>query len=285
MCRRNFNDWLDTFTESINSYTYYADFEKAYENVEPIRAELSLLNSLVGRENIEEEFETLLTNYPQCIKAIPILIAKRESEIYCQDENGAITYNFRRQEQSIEQYKYFMRETGLFDLLQNHIISNLIDYVEGVEIGLGSNGRKNRGGHQMENLVESFIRAEGVEYYKEMYLTEIENRWNYDLSSISADGTSSKRFDFVIKRGDQLYLFETNFYTGGGSKLNETARSYKMIAEECENIENVHFVWITDGKGWISAKRNLKETFDVLDEIYNIADLANGALGTLLGEE
>ena len=67
-----------------------------------------------------------------------------------------------------------MKHTGLFDMLQNHIISNLYDYVTGVEVGLGSNGRKNRGGHQMENLVESYLKKSNVEYYKEMYLTEIE---------------------------------------------------------------------------------------------------------------
>ena len=166
-------------------------------------------------------------------------------------------------------------------MLQNHIISNLYDYVTGVEVGLGSNGRKNRGGHQMEDLVESYLKKACVEYYKEMYLTEIESKWHINLSAISAEGTSTKRWDFVVKTPTCVYVIETNFYTGGGSKLNETARSYKMIAEEAKAVSGFKFVWITDGGGWTSARRNLEETFNVLDDIYNIADMENNVFDTL----
>ena len=158
------------------------------------------------------------------------------------------------------------------------MIANLYDYVVGVEVGLGSNGRKNRGGHQMEDLVESYIRKADVEYYKEMYLTDVEAKWNLNLSAISAEGTTTKRWDYVVHSGAKTYLIECNFYASSGSKLNETARSYKMIAEEAKEIPNVEFVWITDGAGWFQAKRNLKETFDVLDYMYNINDLGNGIL-------
>ena len=216
----------------------------------------------------------------QCIKAIPLLLAVRDYEIYCQDENGAVTYRFDRMKQSIEQYKYFMRKTGLFDMLENHIISNLYDYVMGVEVGLGSNGRKNRGGHQMEDLVESFIKKAGFvkdkTYFKEMYLNEIEHKWNVNLSAISAEGTTTKRWDFVIKTNNRIYVIETNFYSSGGSKLNETARSYKTLAIEAKEIQDFDFVWITDGGGWTSARRNLEETFDVMDCIFNIKDMEDG---------
>ena len=179
---------------------------------------------------------------------------------------------------SVDDYIYFMKKTGLFYLLSGHKINSLVDYITGVEAGLDSNGRKNRGGHQMEELVEFFIKKTDVEYYKEMYLTEIEEKWKISLDSISGGGTSTKRFDFVVKTADCIYLVETNFYSTGGSKLNETARSFKMIAEEVENIPNVRFIWITDGKGWESAKGNLKETFCVLDSLYNLNDLENGIL-------
>ena len=126
-----------------------------------------------------------------------------------------------------------MRKTGLFDLIADHIVNNLFDYATGVETGLDSNGRKNRGGHLMEDLVESFIRKSGfikdINYFKEMYLKDIEKKWNLDLSEMSGNNTSTKRFDFVIKTDKQVYVIETNFYSGGGSKLNETARSYKML--------------------------------------------------------
>ena len=281
MNTRDFMQWLSTFRQSINGYSYYTDFEKVYENAERLKIEINILNSLVGSRDIEKDFERIVSKYPECIKAIPILLAVRENEIYCQDEKGAVSYNFDALVQSVDQYKYFMRNTGLFNMLQNHIINNLFDYVMGVEVGLGSNGRKNRGGHQMENLVEGYLKKAKVEYYKEMYLTEIENKWHIDLAAISAEGTSTKRWDFVVKTLTYIYVIETNFYTGGGSKLNETARSYKMIAEEAKTIQGFKFVWVTDGGGWMSARRNLEETFMVLDDIYNIADMENGTFTSL----
>ena len=135
-----------------------------------------------------------------------------------------------------------MQKTGLLELIANHLINNLVDYVLGIETGLDSNGRKNRGGHQMEDLVEGYIKKSGAEYYKEMYLTDIERKWNVDLSAISAEGTSTKRWDFVVKTQSTIFVIETNFYGGGGSKLNETARSYKMIAEEARAVDGVEFI-------------------------------------------
>lgn len=273
---RNFEDWFSTFRESINTYKYYTDFEKVYANVSKLNVEINILNSLIRSKNIEKDFEYIVTRYPECLKVIPLLLAVRKTEIYCRDEHGDFNYNFDKINYSLEDYKYFMRESGLFGLLKNHIISDLYDYLTGVEVGLDSNSRKNRGGHQMENLVENFLRESGAEYYKEKYIEEIERKWNIDLTEISAGGTSTKRFDFVVKTTKNIFGVETNFYTDGGSKLNETARSYKMIAEESQNIEGFKFVWITDGKGWKNAKRNLKEAFLVLPNLYNIQDLKNG---------
>lgn len=276
MKTRIFEDWLKTFRDSINEYHYYADFEKVYSNVANLKIEINILNSLIGSKNIEPDFEKILKEYPECLKAIPILLAVRSNEIYCQDKNSATNYFFNKITNSVEEYKYFMKQTGLFNLIENHIISNLYDYVTGVEVGLDSNGRKNRGGHQMENLVENFLKKSEVKYFKEIYLNEVEEKFNIDLSAISAEGTSTKRFDFVVKTSEKIFGIETNFYTAGGSKLNETARSYKMIAEESKQIKNFEFVWITDGKGWNSAKRNLNETFLILENLYNIKDLENG---------
>ena len=178
-----------------------------------------------------------------------------------------------------------MCKTKLFDLLENHIVSNLVDYATGVETGLDSNARKNRGGHLMENLVEGYIQKAGFvrneNYFKEMYIHEIEEKWNVNLSAISNKGKMEKRFDFVIKTDKQIYVIETNFYSSGGSKLNETARSYKTLAQEVATIDGVTFIWFTDGCGWNSAKNNLEETFDVLNTIYNIQDLENKILERL----
>ena len=202
------------------------------------------------------------------------------------DEEGQIDFHFDQPNCTNEDYVKFMRKTGLFDLMENHIVNNLVDYVTGIETGLDSNGRKNRGGHLMENLVESFLRkagfVKGENYFKEMYIHEIEAKWGIDLSSISNNGGAEKRFDFVVKGENTIYGIETNFYTSSGSKLNETARSYKTITMETKDLGYFKFVWFTDGCGWRSAKNNLKETFDVLEHLYNIADLENGIISKVL---
>ena len=137
----------------------------------------------------------------------------------------------------------------------------------------------------MEDLVEDYIIKAGYKkgstYFKEMYTSEIESKWNIDLSILKGEIKATKRWDYVIKTDKQIYVIETNFYTAGGSKLNETSRSYKMIAEESKDITDVKFVWITDGGGWKSAARNLEETFQVMDTLYNIADMENGTLEKL----
>ena len=281
--KRDFAEWLLTFTDSIADYKYYIDFETIYKNAEEHKVELNMLNSLIGSKNIEVEFENLVNKYPEVLKCIPILLAVRQYEIIVLDNEGnKFEYNFKKMNYDIEQYKVFMKETGLFDLIQNHLVNNLYDYVLGVESGLNSNARKNRGGHLMENVVERFIQKAGFEknetYFKEMYLQEIEERWKLDMSFISNQNQATKRFDFVVKTDKCIYGIETNFYAGGGSKLNETARSYKMLSEESDNVVGFKFVWFTDGMGWISARNNLKETFDRMDNIYNIADMKAGIM-------
>ena len=282
---RNFETWLKNFKNSIATYDYYIDFEKVIKNINNIKIELNILNFLIGSKNIEEDFVNIIKKYPETLKCIPILLAVRDTEIYAQDEEGSFLYNFKTQNYSVEQYKIFMRKTGLFNLIQNHIINNLVDYVLGVETGLDSNGRKNRGGHLMEDLVEKYIVkagfVKGVNYFKEMKISEIEEKFKIDLSHISNKGKTVKRFDFVVKTENMIYAIETNFYASSGSKLNETARSYKQIAQEAKNINGFTFVWFTDGKGWIDARHNLEETFEILETIYNIDDMKNDILKTL----
>jgi DpnII restriction endonuclease. len=283
---RDFNTWFASFRQSIADYKYYVDFEKVFSNVDAIRIPLNILNSLIGTKNIEEDFKTILNKYPETLKCIPILLAKREYEIIAMDDDGQLDFHFNEASQTVEEYVKFMRKTGLFDLIENHIVNNLVDYVTGVETGLDTNGRKNRGGHLMEDLVEGFLckagLRKGVSYFKEMYISEIEEKWDIDLSSISNNGGAEKRFDFVVKGNDVVYGIETNFYTSSGSKLNETARSYKTITLETKGLDYFKFVWFTDGLGWVNARNNLKETFDVLENLYNIADLENGIISKVL---
>lgn len=287
MAGRDFNSWLLTMKDSIATWTYYTDFEKVYENVQKIKIELNILNSLIGSKNIEEEFKSIVTQYPNVLKAVPILLAKRETEIKVQDADGNYIFNFVKMNYTVEQYTLFMRNSGLFDLLQNHIINNLVDYVLGVEVGMDTNGRKNRTGHVMEDIVESYLikagLVKGKTYFKEMYASEVEKMFHLDLSKLSNDGKAEKRFDFVFVGAlGTIFACECNFYGSQGSKLNETARSYKTLTLESKEINGFQFVWFTDGIGWNSAKHNLEETFDALDNLYNLQDLENGAIDGLI---
>lgn len=283
--KRNFNEWFANFTDSIATYEYYTDFSIVYKNIDKIKVELNIMNSLIGSKNIESDFDSLFKKYPEIRKCLPLLIAVREKEIKVIDDGEKLKYNFTNID-DIELLKRFMRKTGLFDLISNHLVNNLVDYATGVEVGLGSNGRKNRGGHLMEDVLQGFIEQAGFikdkNYFKEMYLKDIEQKWNIDLSTLSNLGKVAKRFDYVVKTNNCIYAFETNFYSSNGSKLNETARSYKMLAEESKNIKGFAFVWITDGLGWQGAKNNLEETFDVMENIYNIKELEQGKLKEIL---
>ena len=185
--KRDFKEWLKTFRNSICDYSYYVDFNKVYGNVETIKVELNILNSLIGSKNIEADFEKLLTDYPQVLKCIPVLLAVRGREIYTIDGDGEYLFNFKKMNYSVEEYKMFMKKTGLFSLISEHIINNLVDYVTGVEVGLDSNGRKNRGGHLMENLVE--------DCYKKQVLLKVL--------------TTSKKCTYLTLRKNGLLTFQT----------------------------------------------------------------------------
>lgn len=283
--KRDFNEWLKQFKSSISNYSYYVDFDKIYEQADKYKVELNILNSLIGSKTIEEDFEKIIVKYPETLEVIPMLLAVRSNEIYIKDKTDEFLFKFNKMVYSVEDYISFMRNTGLFELLQNHIINNLYDYLLGVEVGLDSNGRKNRGGHLMEDLVESYIVKAGYiknkNYFKEMYTSDIESKWNIDLSILKGDIKATKRWDYVIKTDNQIYVIETNFYATQGSKLNETARSYELIANKVKNINGLTFIWITDGTGWNNARLPLNETFNVLDTLYNINDLDNGVLERL----
>ena len=278
---RNFDEWLKTFTDNISNYKYFVDYEAIYKNVDLYKVELNMLNALIGSKNIENEFEEILKKYPEVLKCIPILLAVRQHQItVLNDDEEKLEYDFNKMNYSIEQYKVFMRETGLFDLIQNHIVNNIYDYVLGVETGLNANARKNHGGRLMEDIVEKYIRNsgfnKGITYYKDMYLRNIESKWNINISNID-NNSQTKRFDFVVKTEKYIYLIETNYFSSGGSKLSEIARDFKMIAEKTEKIDGIKFVWFTDGNGWNYSKASLKEAFESM-HVYNINDIKNGIM-------
>lgn len=280
--KRNFETWLSTMKDSIASWDYYVDFKKINEKMNSYRKYISLFNTLFESKDLYRDFAKIIKENPHSLSLIPVLLAKREEQIKIVDTGTEIVYNFSKPTQTIEEYLTFMESTGLFNIFRDKSIKDLYGYIYGIEVGMDTNSRKNRTGHLMENLVESYLVdygfVKGKDYFKEMKLSDVERKFNIDLSSISNKGKTEKRFDFVIVKNNHVYASECNFYSSSGSKLNETARSYKNIALEAKNIDNFSFVWFTDGTGREDAKHNLEETFDVLDTLYNINDLNNGIL-------
>lgn len=281
---RNFDKWLSTFRKTIASFDYYVDFEKVYNNAKKHKNELHLVNSLIGSQHIENDFRKLINEYPKVLHCIPILLAVRSNEILVLDNQREYYFNFKNPNYTVDEYSKFMEKTGLFALLSKHLINNAYDYVLGVETGLDSNARKNRGGSVMERICEGFISqtCAPCELNSQVSSLEVKEKYGIDFKSDDGGSTALKRFDFVVHKNGNTYIFEVNFYSSGGSKLNETARSYKMIAEQARDIPNCKFIWITDGIGWISARSNLRETFDILPTLYNLKDLENGVLKEII---
>ncbi len=283
--KQEFEELMNGLKKTVADYKYYTDFNKVEKNVKSHIRELNLLNSLIGSDNIEKEFLELINEYPKVIKVLPILLAVRKSQISVID-NKEMTIKFDGSE-SEDVYCKFMNETGLFDLVKEKKIKSFVDYVIGVEVGLDSNARKNRTGTTMENIVESYIKqVDNITYHKEMKKKEVADKFNINLDLLisgdeKSEKSAEKKFDFVVKTEEKLYLIETNFYSSGGSKLNETSRSFKSLAQDIEKLDNVEFVWITDGVGWKTAKNNLKETYEVMEHLYTLSDLENGILGNL----
>lgn len=261
-----FNDFMKPLKETHFSLKDYVDFPKVAANVEAISIKLNQLNYLIGQEDMAKAVERLWEENPKVFSVLDILIAVRtKDKKKAIDENGNILL-VSDYFTSPEQVTKFLNDTGLTEVFQKKQIKNLVDYVFGVEVGLDSNARKNRGGHIMEDLVANIFDKHGIAYEQEVYYTEFPK-------IVKALGADNKRFDFVVKTGATTYLIEANFYTGGGSKLNEVARSYSELAPKINAVPGFEFVWITDGIGWESASNKLEEAFAHIPSVYNLTNI------------
>lgn len=261
-----FNEFMKPLKETHFSLKDYVDFPKVAANVEAISIKLNQLNYLIGQEDMAKAVKLLWEENPKVFSVLDILIAVRtKDKKKAIDENGNILL-VSDYFTSPAQVTKFLNETGLTEVFQKKQIKNLVDYVFGVEVGLDSNARKNRGGHIMEELVANIFDKHGISYEQEIYYTEFPE-------IVRALGTDNKRFDFIVKTKDKTYLIEANFYTGGGSKLNEVARSYSELAPKINAVPGFEFVWITDGIGWESARNKLEEAFAHIPSVYNLTNI------------
>lgn len=276
-----------SFKEKITKWDYFVNWIKVFENVEPIEKELNLLNFLIGKEEIELEAYKLIKEYPQVIKAFPTLIAIREKSIdILIDTKNFIykKYSFTKGKLNDEECKelaFFVMNSGIGEILKDKKVKNLVDYATGVEVGLDSNGRKNRGGTLMENLVEEFVSDTcenlGLQYLAQATSKKIKDKWGLDVKV----DKSSRQLDFAINNNGKLYFIECNFYGGGGSKLKSTATEY-IEMNRYWNKQGVDFIWITDGAGWKSTLRPLREYFDKSDYLLNLEMLKEQILEKII---
>ncbi|MFH1538002.1 MAG: type II restriction endonuclease [bacterium] len=284
---------LDTLKTKINGWDYFVNWIKVFGNIDEIEVDLNILNYLIGKEDIETKFAELLKKHPQIFHLIPILIACREKDfkILSEYRNGSFDYfsfSFHDCEKlSDEQIKSavtFARSVGFLDLLKEKRLKNIVDYVIGVEVGLDSNGRKNRSGTTMEAIVEFFINdicsKNRFEYMTQATSKKIHDKWGFKLSV----DKSSRSIDFAVNNRGALYLIETNFYGGSGSKLKSTAGEY-MTLHNLLTESGHKFLWITDGIGWIPTRRPLEETFNHIDYILNLEMITKGLLEAIILEK
>ena len=261
-----FTTFMSQIKETNQSLDFFCDFDKIHSNVDDIRLSLCMLNSLIGVADMRSAVETIWRRDRTAFNVMDILIAVRsegkKKVLNSLGECVTLDTLFK----SIDGVMEFLENTGLADVLQTRKITNLVDYVFGVETGLDSNARKNRSGHVMENVVAEIFNDNGIPYRTEVYSSE----WPAITDAL---GDDEKRFDFVIETEDKTYLIEVNFYSEGGSKLNEVARSYSDIAPKINAVEGFEFVWITDGIGWSSAKNKLQEAFNIIPNIYNLTNI------------
>ena len=275
MMNKDFDTFMSQLQETNQTLDFFCDFNKIVQNVNDIKLSLCMLNSLIGAPNLRKAVETIWQRDRTAFDVMEILIAVRDrGNKKVIDTKGRCvplsSFFF-----DIDGVMEYLESTGLAEVLQQQKIKNLVDYVFGIETGLDSNARKNRSGHVMERMIARIFTTNNISFRQEVYSSE----WP-EITNVLGD--DEKRFDFVVQENGTTYLIEVNFYnSGGGSKLNEVARSYSEIAPKINAVNGFEFVWITDGIGWRSAKNKLQEAYSIIPSIYNLTSIAD-FLGVLL---
>lgn len=282
--KKDFNELVSTFKSSIKTWDYFVNWKKVFSNSSDLEISLNKLNYLLGKENLKEEFNKLYRTNPDIVKALPVLLAVRENklEVFDKKEKTSEFFDFSGKENDPDKYFEFLEKSGLAKLFQKDGVKNLVDYVLGVEVGLDSNGRKNRGGTLMEEIIEAFLSEfcnhNGFECLAQARPSAIKAKWGFDIKV----DKSERSFDFAIynRSNNKLKLFEANFYNGGGSKLKAVCGEFRSLYDELK-AQGIDFIWITDGLGWNTTKRPLEETYNHNEYVFNLNQLEAGALNEL----
>lgn len=281
---KDFNNLITTFKSSIKTWDYFVNWKKVFSNSSDLEIALNKLNYLLGKDNLEDEFKKLYSSNPDIAKALPVLLAVRENklEVFDKATKNLELFDFSAKEQDPAKYFEFLDRSGLARLFQKDGIKNLVDYVMGVEVGLDSNGRKNRGGTLMEEIVGTFVsdfcKKNGYEFMPQARSTSIKSKWGVDVKV----DKSERSFDFAVYNpvNKKIKLFEANFYNGGGSKLKAVCGEFRTLYSELK-AQDIDFIWVTDGLGWHTTKRPLEETYNHNEYVFNLNMLESGVLNQL----
>ena len=264
---KDFALFMSQLKETNQTLDFFCDFDKISANVADVEMSLNTLNYLIGREDLSKGVKDIWQRAPRVFEVLGILIAVRdEGKKPVVDGNGNVVL-LKSYFESAEKVEEFLCGTGLAEVFQSRRIKNLVDYVFGIETGLDTNARKNRSGHIMEGTVARILNENDIAFRQEVYSSE--------FPELSILGTDEKRFDFFIETANKKYLIEVNFYSGGGSKLNEVARAYTELAPKVNSLTGFEFVWITDGIGWKSARNKLEEAYNTIPIVYNLTNISS----------
>lgn len=265
--KEQFDLFMSQLRETNATLDFYCDFPKIARNVADIEINLNTLNYLVGKENLREAVEALWHKDPSVFDVMDILIATRQRDDKKFIDNDGSMHSVHSLFGSVDGIMKFIEGTGLNKVFKNKEVKDLVDYVFGVETGLDTNARKNRSGEITETLVSRIFANAGISYREQVSSKEFP-------AIANVLGADQKVFDFAILSKGKTYLIEVNFYSGGGSKLNEVARSYTDVAPKVNGVPGFEFVWITDGVGWNSARNKLEEAFAAIPSIYNLTTIS-----------
>lgn len=282
--------FLNTLSVTNRTPEYYVNWKKVDRETKKYELDLNTLNYLIGKDDIYSEALRLFTKQPNLLKAIPSLIASRDKvlDILTIDNDDNMSFeqlNFKTIDASrIDDYMKFIEKSGLLKFLQRHANRSLVDYVYGVETGLDSNARKNRSGKTMEGILERYVsrisKEQKLEWQAQATAKFIKNEWGIEVPV----DKSERRFDVAVysKEKHKVWLLETNYYGGGGSKLKSVAGEFTELSQfVVTSDDDVEFVWVTDGQGWLTAHLPLAEAFSHITNVFNLEMLREGFLAEL----
>lgn len=272
--KKEFNNWLDTFQPTLATCDYFTDFEKVNDRIKELKPQIKTIKQIIKQKDISLAIENELKIDFSIMSILPLFIAVNTKDTTFIDAKGKYqTISFHKSTNDLSVYMEFINTSGIVDVLKKVKSVGVEKYLFGILVGLDSNRRKNRMGHLAEDKLEEILQKTGYPYYKEVNLETIKERYNIDISQLSNRKVSSKRFDYIMEKNGELYLFESSYYTSNGSKQNELSRSYTEICKAINNIQGLHFIWVVDGNGWKSSKNALEKAYNVMPDVYNFSEL------------